>query len=348
MSAAEPLLTVTSLSKHFTDRRSALARLRGRSPAVLTALDGVDIAVRPGETLGVVGESGSGKSTLARCIVRLHEPDGGSVLFDGEDVLGADAAGLRRLRRSMQMVYQDPYTSLNPRIRVGEAVSEPARVHGLIERGEEEEYAAELLAKVGISREVMKRYPHEFSGGQRQRIAIARSLALKPRLLIADEAVSALDVSIQAQLLSLLEEIRTDLGLTMIFIAHQLAVISRLADRVAIMYLGRIVETGATADVFANPRHPYTRTLLEAHPRIDGSRVRKPAIRSETPSPYAIPAGCRFHTRCPLAEEVCSLVDPPAVEVRSERGGHFSACHVLPRDVTVLEPTTAGNTPGDG
>jgi oligopeptide transport system ATP-binding protein len=347
MSATEPLLRVTALSKHFTDKRSLLGGIRGREPAVLTALDGVDIVVRPGETLGVVGESGSGKSTLARCIVRLHEPDAGSVVFDGEDVLKADAAALRRLRRSMQMVYQDPYTSLNPRIRIGDAVAEPARVHGLIERGGEQEYAAELLAKVGISREVMRRYPHEFSGGQRQRIAIARSLALKPRLLIADEAVSALDVSIQAQLLSLLEEIRRDLGLTMIFIAHQLAVISRLADRVAIMYLGRIVETGATADVFANPRHPYTQTLLEAHPQIDGSRVRKPAIRSETPSPYAIPVGCRFHTRCPLAEDVCSQVDPPAVEVRSGRGGHFSSCHVLPLAVTTPEPTTVGETRED-
>jgi oligopeptide transport system ATP-binding protein len=343
MSSTEPLLSVSGLSKHFTDRRSVAGRLRGHPPAVLTALDGVDIVVRPGETLGVVGESGSGKSTLARCIVRLHEPDAGKVTFDGEDVLAADASALRRLRRSMQMVYQDPYTSLNPRIRVGDAVAEPARVHRLIERGQEQEYAAELLEKVGISREVIRRFPHEFSGGQRQRIAIARALAVQPRLLIADEAVSALDVSIQAQLLSLLEEIRRDLGLTMIFIAHQLAVISRLADRVAIMYLGRVVETGATADVFANPRHPYTQTLLEAHPRIDGSRVRKPAIRSETPSPYAIPAGCRFHTRCPLAEEICSQVDPPAVEVRSARGGHFSACHVLPRGSTVIpEATTIG------
>ncbi|MGC9963761.1 MAG: ABC transporter ATP-binding protein [Acidimicrobiales bacterium] len=342
MSSVEPLLKVSALSKHFTERHSVIDRVRGRPPAVLTALDGVDVDVRPGETLGVVGESGSGKSTLARCIVRLYEPDAGSVIFDGEDVLAADGAALRRLRRSMQMVYQDPYTSLNPRLRIGDAVAEPARVHRLIERGQEQDYAAELLAQVGISREVMRRYPHEFSGGQRQRIAIARSLAVKPRLLIADEAVSALDVSIQAQLLSLLEEIQRELGLTMIFIAHQLAVISRLADRVAIMYLGRVVETGATADVFANPRHPYTQTLLEAHPRLDGSRVRKPAVRSETPSPYEIPVGCRFHNRCPLAEEICSQVDPPAVEIRSERGGHLSACHVLPRAETAGEPTTVG------
>ena len=342
MNAAEPLLVVSALTKRFVDKRTTADKMRKREPAVLTALDGVDIAVGPGETLGVVGESGSGKSTLARCIVRLHEPDSGSVSFDGTDVLAATGAELRELRRDVQMVYQDPYTSLNPRLRIGTAVAEPARVHGLIERGEEEAYAAELLERVGIGKEAIPRYPHEFSGGQRQRIAIARSLAVKPRLLIADEAVSALDVSIQAQLLSLLEEIRRDLGLTMIFIAHQLAVISRLADRVAIIYLGRIVETGVTAEVFSNPRHPYTQALLEAHPQIDGSRVRKPAVRSETPSAYSIPAGCRFHTRCPLAEDICTRVDPPEVEIPSAGGGHLSACHVLPKQAPGKAPATAG------
>jgi oligopeptide/dipeptide ABC transporter ATP-binding protein len=299
---------------------------------VLTALDQVDVSVKAGGTLGVVGESGSGKSTLARCIMRLYEPDEGSITFDGQDVLAAQNGSLRALRRSIQMVYQDPYSSLNPRIRVGDAVAEPARVHGLIERGEEEGYAVDLLERVGIRRESAKRYPHEFSGGQRQRIAIARSLAVKPRLLIADEAVSALDVSIQAQLLALLEEIRRDLGLTMIFISHQLAVISRLADRVAIMYLGRVVETGATADVFADPRHPYTKMLLDAHPTLDGTRVREPRIQAETPSPYAIPQACRFHTRCPLAQDICREVEPPPVEIPSAGGGHLSACHVLPKE----------------
>ncbi|MGA2455823.1 MAG: oligopeptide/dipeptide ABC transporter ATP-binding protein [Solirubrobacteraceae bacterium] len=346
MSAAEPLLAVSGLTKRFVDRHAVVDKLRRRPPATLTALDGVGFSLLPGETLGVVGESGSGKSTLARCIVRLHEPDAGSVMFEGTDMLSAAGAELRGLRRSIQMVFQDPYTSLNPRLRIGAAVAEPARVHGLIERGEEEDYATELLERVGIRPETVRRYPHEFSGGQRQRIAIARSLAVKPRLLIADEAVSALDVSIQAQLLSLLEQIRSDLGLTMIFIAHQLAVISRLADRVAIMYLGRIVETGATADVFANPRHPYTRALLEAHPRIDGTRVRKPAVRTETPSPYSIPSGCRFHTRCPLAEDVCSRVDPPAVEVPSLRGGHVSACHVLARAAEAHTPAAVGDVGG--
>jgi oligopeptide/dipeptide ABC transporter ATP-binding protein len=342
VNAAEPLLVVSGLTKRFVDKRTAVDKMRKREPAVLTALDGVDIAVGPGETLGVVGESGSGKSTLARCIVRLHEPDSGSVSFDGTDVLAATGAELRELRRDVQMVYQDPYTSLNPRLRIGTAVAEPARVHGLIDRGEEEAYAAQLLERVGIGKESIPRYPHEFSGGQRQRIAIARSLAVKPRLLIADEAVSALDVSIQAQLLSLLEEIRRDLGLTMIFIAHQLAVISRLADRVAIIYLGRIVETGVTAEVFSNPPHPYTQALLEAHPQIDGSRVRKPAVRSETPSAYSIPAGCRFHTRCPLVEDICTRVDPPEVEIPSAGGGHLSACHVLPKQAPAKATATAG------
>jgi oligopeptide/dipeptide ABC transporter ATP-binding protein len=329
--AVEPLLRVEGLTKRFTDRRTVVDRAHRREAGVLTALDSVSIDVRPGETLGVVGESGSGKSTLARCIVRLYEPEEGTVSFDGQDVLGAGAAELRALRRSIQMIYQDPYSSLNPRLRIGAAVAEPARVHGLIEKGEEERYALEMLERVGIRKESVNRYPHEFSGGQRQRIAIARSLAVNPRLLIADEAVSALDVSIQAQLLALLEEIRRDLGLTMIFISHQLAVISRLADRVAIMYLGRVVETGATADVFADPRHPYTRMLLAAHPRLDGTRVREVREQTETPSPYAIPAGCRFHTRCPLAEPICLEQDPPDFPIDSPHGGHRSACHVLPK-----------------
>jgi oligopeptide transport system ATP-binding protein len=343
VSVVEPLLSVIGLSKRFTDKHTIIDRARRRGRAVLTALDNVDIFVRQGETLGVVGETGSGKSTLARCIVRLYEPDSGSVTFDGSDVLAARGAELRALRRAMQMIYQDPYSSLNPRLRVGVAIAEPARVHGMIERGEEERYAAELLERVGMRRETARRYPHEFSGGQRQRIAIARSLALNPKLLIADEAVSALDVSIQAQLLSLLEEIRREFGLTIIFIAHQLSVISRLADRVAIMYLGRVVETGATADVFANPRHPYTQMLLDAHPRLDGTRVQKPRISGETPSPYAIPAGCRFHTRCPLVEDICLKVDPPALEVESDRGGHTSACHVLPRAGQALAQTRTKN-----
>ena len=292
MSAGSTAAEVDGLTKRFADRH---ARCRPDAPAasrpVLTALDNVDISSAPGETLGVVGESGSGKSTLARCIVRLYEPDAGSVdLRRPGRARRPSGAELRALRRSIQMIYQDPYSSLNPRMRVGDAVAEPARVHGLIEKGEEERYAIELLERVGIRSESVKRYPHEFSGGQRQRIAIARSLAVKPRLLIADEAVSALDVSIQAQLLALLEEIRRDLGLTMIFISHQLAVISRLADRVAIMYLGRVVETGATADVFADPRHPvHADAARGASRRSTAPGCASPACRPRRPSPYAIP-----------------------------------------------------------
>jgi oligopeptide/dipeptide ABC transporter ATP-binding protein len=331
------LLSVESLTKRFVDRKTLLGRLRGRPGATLTALDDVNVAVAPGETLGIVGESGSGKSTLARCIVRLYEPDAGQITFEGQDVLAAQGAALRTLRRSIQMIFQDPYSSLNPRLRVGPAIAEPAIVHGLIEREDGERFAAALLERVGLRREAARRFPHEFSGGQRQRIAIARSLAVQPRLLIADEAVSALDVSIQAQLLALLEEVRRDLGLTMIFISHQLSVIAQLADRLAIMYLGRVVETGATADVFADPRHPYTQMLLDAHPRLDGTRVSKPRVTSETLSAYEIPSGCRFHPRCPLAEERCTRLEPPAVEVASARGGHVSACHVLPVQDAVTE-----------
>ena len=312
---------------------------------MLTALDDVDIELAPGETLGVVGESGSGKSTLARCIVRLYEPDAGSVTFDGTDVLAAEGAELRALRRAIQMIYQDPYSSLNPRLRVGAAVAEPALVHGLIEKGDEERFAADLLERVGLRRESVKRYPHEFSGGQRQRVAIARSLAVDAAAADRRRGGQRARRLDPGAALGLLEEIRRDLGLTMIFISHQLSVISRLADRVAIMYLGRIVETGATADVFADPRHPYTQMLLEAHPRLDGTRVPNPRVTSEMPSPYAIPAGCRFHTRCPFAEDVCREVDPPAVALDSERGGHVAACHVLPQLERAPE-AVVGDDPG--
>ena len=334
VTTTDPLLEVAGLTKRFSGRNSLVSRLRGRAPVSLVAVDDVSLIVGRGETVGVVGESGSGKSTLARCLVRLHTADAGSVDFDGVDVMAARGPALRDLRRSMQMIYQDPYSSLNPRMRVGDAVSEAALVHGLIERGDEG-YAGELLERVGIRRESARRFPHEFSGGQRQRIAIARALAVKPRLLIADEAVSALDVSIQAQLLALFEEVREDLGLTIIFISHQLSVISRLADRVAIMYLGRIVETGTVAKIFAEPAHPYTRALLEAHPRLGGARDKKPPpVRAEVPSVFDLPAGCRFHTRCPVAQSVCAEAEPPLAPVGD---GRLAACHFPIR-------ATAGHT----
>ena len=269
------------------------------------------------------------KTTLARCLVRLLEPDSGRASFEGRDIFAATAAQLRDLRRRMQLIYQDPYASLNPRLRVADAIAEPARVHGLIDgRREQQSLVASLLDAVGLARTDARRYPRELSGGQRQRVAIARSLAVQPSLLIADEPVSALDASVQAQVLNLFGTLTRDRGLAMILISHQLAVIAQLAQRVAIMYLGRIVEIGPTADVFSNPKHPYTKLLLAAHPDVNAPhRGQSPALQGEIPSPDRIPDGCRFRSRCPLAEEICVRVDPPPVDVG---GGHLSWCHVLP------------------
>jgi oligopeptide/dipeptide ABC transporter ATP-binding protein len=321
------LLEVEGVSKFYAGRRPAADRLARRPGPRLAALDAASIVLDSNETLGIVGESGSGKTTLARCIVRLVRPDAGSIRFDGTDVLAAGPAQLRAVRRNVQLIYQDPYSSLNPRMSVGDAIAEPARVHGLVRRGGEAALVADLLDRVGLSSAIARRSPRQLSGGQRQRVAIARALALQPKIIIADEAVSALDVSIQAQVLNLFEQLIRDLGLGTIFIAHQLSVIAHLSQRVAIMYLGRIVETGPTPAVFARPAHPYTAALLDAHPTVDRARRTTPALRGEIPSPYAIPAGCRFNTRCPLAEERCFSIDPPPVEVAP---GHVSWCHVLP------------------
>jgi oligopeptide/dipeptide ABC transporter ATP-binding protein len=306
-----PLLAVDDLHKSFAVRSALLDRLRMRPKQRAVAVDGVSLAVRKEETLGIVGESGSGKTTLARCLLRLVEPDRGSVRFDG-----------------MQMVFQDPYSSLNPRVKVGAAVAEPARVHGLVTRERAREHVEHLLDLVGLPAAAAERYPRQLSGGQRQRVAIARALSLSPEFLVADEPVSALDVSIQAQILNLLDDLLHSLHLTMIFIAHQLSVVRHISDRVAIMYLGRVVESGPTGTVFANPQHPYTAGLLEAAPRPDpSSRHRKPAVRGDIPSPLRIPSGCRFRTRCRFAEERCAVEDPALEEVAP---GHEVACHVLP------------------
>lgn len=260
------ILKVNHLYKYYEGKLSSFDRLRGRPIPRLVALDGVSISLGRNEVLGLVGESGSGKTTTARCIVRLEEPDAGSIHFGDQDVLAADTADLRHIRRDMQMIYQDPYSSLNPRMTVKAAISEPAIIHGLVDKNGADELVFKLLERVGLSDTVADLRPRALSGGQRQRVAIARALALEPQVIIADEAVSALDVSIQAQILNLFAELIRDLGLSMLFIAHQLSVIAQLSDRVAIMYLGRIVETGPTAHVFAGPRHPYTAALLEAHP----------------------------------------------------------------------------------
>jgi peptide/nickel transport system ATP-binding protein len=336
------LLEVRELSKWFPVRRSLGDRLKKLPPQRVTAVDRVSLDLAPGETLGIVGESGSGKSTLARCLIRLHEADEGSIVFDGIDIRAAGREELRTVRRRVQMVFQDPYTSLNPRLTIGGAILEAGRVHGRATKENGERFVSELLSIVGLSARLAGRRPRELSGGQRQRVAIARALAVGPDVVIGDEAVSSLDVSIQAQMLNLFEELRRRLDLTMIFISHQLSVVSHVADRVTIMYLGRIVEQGPTAAVFQHPQHPYTKGLLDANPDPSLARKRRqPAILGELPSPLAIPSGCRFRTRCPFAEEICSAVDPALEPVGA---AHLAACHVLPfaRAAAEATPTKEG------
>jgi oligopeptide transport system ATP-binding protein len=322
------MLDVHDLRKAFAVRRSLLDRARFRPPQRAVALDGVSLGVRRRETLGVVGESGSGKTTLARCLLRLVEPDGGSIRFAGTEIATADRSSLQVVRRRMQMVFQDPYSSLNPRVKVGAAIAEPARVHGVVPDDAVDDHVRHMLELVGLAPSAAERYPRQLSGGQRQRVAIARALSLRPEFLIADEPVSALDVSIQAQILNLLEDLVATLNLTMIFIAHQLSVVRHISDRVAIMYLGRVVEIGPTEDIFQHPQHPYTAGLLAAAPVPEPTRrTRVPAMRGDIPSPLAIPSGCRFRTRCPYAEQRCELEDPQLEPIGKS---HQVACHVLP------------------
>jgi oligopeptide transport system ATP-binding protein len=324
----EPLLAVTELSKSFAVRGSLADRVTFKPRTRAVAVDGVSLAVHRRERLGVVGESGSGKTTLARCIIQLIQPDSGSISFEGNNVTGAPRGELQRIRRRMQMIFQDPYSSLNPRMKVGAAITEPARVHGLIEATETEAHVNRMLELVGLSPTMASRYPRQLSGGERQRIAIARALSLNPALLIADEPVGALDVSIQAQILNLLEDLTDSLGLTVIFIAHQLSVVRHLCDRVAVMYLGRFVEIGPVEEVFENPQHPYTKALLAAAPRPDPlQRHRKPVIQGDIPSPLRVPSGCRFRTRCAYAEHRCEVDDPKLEPVAL---GHEVACYVRP------------------
>jgi oligopeptide/dipeptide ABC transporter ATP-binding protein len=316
----DPLLDVNGVVKAFETRSE-----RGQRGRVV-AVDGVSFAVERREILGLVGESGSGKTTLVRCLVRLVEPDSGTATFDHLSIFDARAAELRGIRRRMQLIYQDPYSSLNPMLSVGEAIAEPARVHGLV-KGREQESAlvSDLLISVGLNPADAKRRPRELSGGQRQRVAIARGLALEPELLVADEAVSALDVSVQAQILNLFADLAEKRQLTMILVSHQLAVIAQLAHRVAIMYLGRIVEIGSTVDVFKRPRHPYTAMLLAAHPDVaNPRRSRVPVAQGELTGVSQAGVGCRFRDRCPMARALCAEVDPPAVALQD---GHLAWCH---------------------
>ncbi len=297
----------------------------GRGP-VLKAVDGVSFAMPAGETLGLVGESGCGKSTLGRLVLALHPPTGGRILFAGEDLAGVSKKRLKELRRHIQIIFQDPYSSLNPRMTIGQILEEPFVIHNLGSRPERRAWVEELLAEVGLSAEVLDRYPHEFSGGQRQRLGIARALALRPRLIVADEPVSALDVSIQAQILNLLAELQQRHGLTYLFISHDLSVISQISNRVAVMYLGRLMEM-APRPVLARARlHPYTEALLAAVPRPTPERTFKPpALKGEPPSPVSVPPGCPFHPRCPEAQApLCQETVPPFRETASD---HWVACH---------------------
>ncbi|RKY22006.1 MAG: peptide ABC transporter substrate-binding protein [Planctomycetota bacterium] len=338
-----PLLRVRGLTKHFAVRKGVLARVVGQVKAV----EDVSFDIATGETLGLVGESGCGKTTAGRSILRLIQPTDGLVQFDGACVhapsrelaarLGDElpsgplrscsGAEMRQLRRQMQIIFQDPYASLNPRMSVSDIVGEALRVHRMVSsRVELEQRVRELLARVGLDPSYINRYPHEFSGGQRQRIGIARALSLKPSFMVCDEAVSALDVSIQAQVINLLMDLRDELGISYLFVAHDLSVVQHISDRVAVMYLGRIVELGRTADIFAKPRHPYTQALLSAVPRADPeARSDRVVLQGDVPSPLNPPSGCAFHTRCPLAMDVCQAEAPPR---REGDAGHHWTCHL--------------------
>lgn len=318
---AAPLVSLRNLKKHFNMGGGLFSREKPK----LRAVDGVDIDIRRGETLGLVGESGCGKSTLARTLIRLYEPSGGEIMFDGTDIAHLDERGLRPFRRRMQMIFQDPYASLNGRMTVRDLIAEPLEIAGIGTAVSRTAQVMNLLEKVGLSPDHANRFAHEFSGGQRQRIGIARAIALEPDLVVCDEPISALDVSIQAQVVNMLEDLQSEFGLTYLFITHDLSMVRHISDRIGVMYLGKLVELASNQALYENPRHPYTRALLASIPVPDPTLARRPEpMQGEIPSPLAVPSGCRFRTRCPMATAQCAAEEPP---FRDFGGGHFAACH---------------------
>ncbi|MEE8303171.1 MAG: dipeptide ABC transporter ATP-binding protein [Candidatus Tectomicrobia bacterium] len=320
--AEESLLEVKDLKKHFPIKGGVFSKTVG----YVYAVDGISFTVHKGETLGLVGESGCGKSTTGRTLLRLIEPTSGEIHFEGQNITEIEKGEMRSLRREMQIIFQDPYASLNPRMTVGSIIGEPLEIHKIAKGGEKQERVAALLEKVGLRPEDTRKYPHEFSGGQRQRIGIARALALNPKLIVCDEPVSALDVSIQAQVINLLEDLQEEFDLSYLFIAHNLNVVEHISNRVAVMYLGKIVELATDRELYTNPQHPYTEALLSAVPVPDPTAEKKRVIlQGDVPSPINPPSGCHFHTRCPYKEQICEEVAP---EFKDLGGGHWVSCHL--------------------